>query len=134
MPYADSNFFLALLKKSDWLNPNAEKLLKKHKNNIWTSGWTIIEIFMLSEKFGLDPESVVTSIKEMARIEGGSSLLLSVAYLMKEKYMNTFDALHAISCGKDRIISSDGKFDEIGLKRIKLEENLDSENENISKK
>lgn len=133
MPYADTNFFLAFLKKNDWLNFNAKKLLEKYKDDIWTSEWTIIEIFMLSEKFGIDPETAVISIKEFARIEGNSDFLMSVAHTMKEKNMNTFDALHAISCGKDKIISSDGIFDGIGLERIKLEADIDSRDKDRNK-
>jgi len=121
MPYADSNFFLALIKKQDWLNENAEKLLKHYKDKIWTSMWTIIEILMLVEKFDLDPESVVNSIKQLAKIDGDTDLLLSVAHLMKEEKMGVFDALHTVSCGNDLIISSDSVFDKIGLRRIKLE-------------
>jgi hypothetical protein len=40
---------------------------------------------------------------------------------MKEKGMNVFDALHAVTCGDNMIISSDSIFDMVGLGRISLE-------------
>jgi predicted nucleic acid-binding protein len=121
MPYADSNFFLALIKKQDWLNESAEKLLDRYKGEIWTSEWALIEILMLTEKFGLDPENVVNSILQLAKFDGNTDLIRSVAHLMKDEKMRTFDALHAVSCKGDSIISSDPIFDKVGLKRIKLE-------------
>ena len=121
MPYADSDFFLAILKESDWLSRKAETILDEHKNNIWTSCWTLVEILMLAKEFGLDPEAVIISINKLVRIEGSVNTILSAAHLMKEKGMKTFDALHAVSCGHDKIISSDSVFDNICIERIKLE-------------
>ncbi|WP_457741287.1 hypothetical protein [Thermococcus sp.] len=40
---------------------------------------------------------------------------------MKEHNLNPFDAVHAAKCGGE-IISSNKAFDELGIKRIKLEE------------
>ena len=46
---------------------------------------------------------------------------IAACYLIKKYKMTPFDALHAVICGNDTIISSDKKYDLIGLKRIKLE-------------
>ncbi len=120
MPYADTDFFLALIKENDWLSERAEKILRTYKNEIWTSSWTLVELLMLSKEFGLNPENITISIKNLAKIEGDINGIISAAHLMKEKNMKTFDALHAMSCGKDRIISSDSVFDKIGMDRIHL--------------
>ena len=122
MPYADSDFFLALIKESDWLSKKAEKILREYKNNIWTSQWTLVEILMISEEYNLDPEIIVNSINQIAKIEGGAERILAAAHLMKESSMTVFDALHAVSCRRDKIRSSDSIFDDIGLERIRLEE------------
>ncbi len=39
--YTETDFFLALLKPKDWLKDNAEKIYKKHKDDIWTSTHTL---------------------------------------------------------------------------------------------
>jgi len=122
MPYADSDFFIALLKEGDWLGTKAESVFKRYKGRIWTSKWTMVEILMLSKEFSLDPENVVISIIQIADVEGGVEELMSAAHLIKEKGMKTFDALHAVSCKGDKMISSDSIFDKIGVERIKLEE------------
>lgn len=117
--YADSDFFLALIKENDWLKKKAEKLLSTEK--IWTSQWAVVEILLLSKEYRLDPEKVVISISKIADIHGDLPALLGAAHLIKDKGMTVFDALHAVSCKNDTIISSDRVFEEIGLKRIKLE-------------
>lgn len=120
MPYADSDFFIALLKEEDWLGARAKEILGQYKGSIRTSHWAVVEMLMLAKKYNLDPENLVFRIRQIAAIEGDFAALLGVAHLMKERGMNVFDALHAISCGHDIIISSDKVFDELGLRRIRL--------------
>ncbi len=66
MPYADTDFFLALLKENGWLGKKAEKVLNDYKGGIWTSQWTLVELLLLSKKYGMNPEIVVVSAKEIA--------------------------------------------------------------------
>ena len=120
MPYADSDFFLALLKEDDWLRKKAEKLLEKYRGSIWTSEWTIVEILLICKEFNLDPEKITVSIIEIADVDNKDSLL-AIAHIMKKYKMNVFDALHATYSKGDEIISSDRIYDKIGLKRIKME-------------
>ena len=122
MPYADTDFFLALLKEKDWLHEKAKKLLVTYRNNLRTSSWTIIELLLVSQEYSLDPEILIISIQSIVHIEGNVNALLAAAHFMKESSLTTFDALHAVSCDQDAIISSDSVFDTLGLKRIKLEE------------
>ena len=121
MPYADTDFFIALLKESDWLSKKAERILAENKGSLWTSNWTLVETLLLCQEFGLDPEIVTLSIAELARVEGDMNQILMAAHMMKKFKMKTFDALHAASCGSDTIISSDSIFEKAGLKRIPLE-------------
>lgn len=58
MIYADTDFFLALLKENDWLQTSAKKLLAKHKGSIWTSPVTLIELMLLAVKCDLDPSLI----------------------------------------------------------------------------
>jgi len=123
--YADTDFFLGLLKKKDWLKRNAERIYKNYKNEMWTSGLTLNELILISYREGNDPIEIVEKASRLIEIREpiiGTEGYLSACYLMKKYDMTPFDALHAVYCGKDAIISSDKKYDEIGLKRIKLEE------------
>jgi len=121
--YADTDFFLALLKKSDWLKNKAEDIYNKHKKEIWTSPITLIELLLLAERYSLDPEKLLVDVLQLVKFKGGDpNTFLLAAHKMKEDKLNVFDALHVAFCGKDKIISSDKKYDKIGLERVKLEE------------
>ncbi len=118
MVYADTDFFLALLKSSDWLKGNAKKLYEEYNGKITTSEVTFIELLLLAKKHGLDPIRLTASVMAITGIE--DDLYLRAAYYMREQNLNPFDAFHAAHCG-GTIISSDKTFDGIGTKRIKLE-------------
>ena len=123
MPYADADFFLAILKPEDWLKEKALLLYHKYKGSIWTSDWTVIEILLIIKKFGIDPERLAIDIFSISKVEGVErDIIISIAHLMKTYNLGVFDALHAVSCGHNKIISSDSVFDKIGLERIKLED------------
>ena len=118
MVYADTDFFLALLKPNDWLKENARRLYEEYKGRITTSEATFLELLILSKKFGLDPVRLLSAV--MAIIEEENEDYLRAAYYMKEHGLNPFDAVHAAKCG-GTIISSDKAFDRLGIRRIKLE-------------
>ena len=117
--YADTDFFLALLKGSDWLKANALRLLNKYRNDIHTSEVTYVELMLLSQKYHLDPVSVVADV--MAITKTNDTTYLKAAHFIKENKVNVFDAFHAAHI-EDGIISSDSVYDILGLKRIRLEE------------
>ena len=123
MIYADTDFFVALVKKSDWLKVSAKKLLKEYAGQIWTSPATLIELMLLAAGLDLDPETVIEDVLKIARLRGGNvAVLQRAAKYVKKDDVRVFDALHAACCGTDcRIISSDKVFDRLGLKRIRLE-------------
>jgi len=121
VPYADTDFFLAIIKDSDWLKESALKKYSEYRGRIWTSAATLIEIMFFAKKVGLDAEEVVVDALDIAELRGADrSTFLLAAHYVKHKGTNVLDALHAAFCGNDEIISSDAVFDELGLKRIKL--------------
>jgi predicted nucleic acid-binding protein len=120
--YADTDFFLALIKEKDWLKSKVEKLLEQHKGRLWTSMVTIAEMMLLAEGFRLDPERIVVDVAQLAEVRGVDiRLLLLAAHFMKEYGLRTFDSLHAAFCQGDEILSSDKVFERVGLSRIPLE-------------
>ncbi len=70
MIYADTDFFLALLKKDDWLKQKAEHIYKKNKGKIWTSLIAVIEMLLLAEEYNLDPERLVVDVLEIVEVRG----------------------------------------------------------------
>ena len=115
MTYADTDFFLAILKDSDWLKNNALEILKH--NNITTSEVTYIELMLLARKYDLDYLKITEDV--MAICNDNNSVRLIAAEYIKNG-MNVFDAFHAAHCNGE-IISSDHIYDQFNIKRIKLE-------------
>ena len=123
MIYADADFFLALLKKSDWLKKPAKRLLDRYRGSIWTSPATLIELLLVAAEYQLDPEQLLVDVLQLAELRGGDvGVFLRAAGYVKEQGVNVFDSLHAAWCGPgSKIISSDKVFDRLGLERIALE-------------
>ena len=117
MIYADTDFFLALLKPDDRLKENARKILEKYRGDITTSDATFIELLLLAERYGLDPIKIVSSVMALCGIE--DTRYLKAAIYVKEYGLKVFDAFHAAGCG-GRIISSDSVYDKLGITRIDL--------------
>lgn len=115
--YADTDFFLALLKGSDWLKGKALSILEDYKNEITTSEATFIELMLLSDKYKLDPIDLTSNVMALSHIQ--DPIYLKAAYFVK-KGVTVFDAFHAAHAGNS-IISSDKVYDKLGFERIKLE-------------
>ena len=121
MIYADTDFFLAMLKGSDWLKRGAKRLLRKHRGQLWTSEVTLTELLLLAKEFSLDPRRLLVDAMAIARVDDRiGRLYLTAANVIKQQGVGVFDALHAAYCGHDQILSSDKVFDRLGLDRIAL--------------
>jgi predicted nucleic acid-binding protein len=118
MIYADTDFFLALMKPSDWLQENAKRILKEYRGEITTSEITFLELLIVAKKYNLDPLRLTAAVMAITEID--DEVPLRAAYYMKEHGLNAFDAFHAAKCG-GVIISSDRVYERVGIKRIKLE-------------
>ncbi|MBN2153371.1 MAG: PIN domain-containing protein [Candidatus Lokiarchaeota archaeon] len=95
MIYADTNFFLALLKPSDWLMKNAERIKKEHEGGINTSEVTFIELLLVSKRFNLDPVRLTSAVMAICDIDEAFYLK---AAMNVAKGGNVFDAFHAAHC------------------------------------
>lgn len=123
--YVEADFFLALLKDGDRLKDNAEKYYRKFKNQMWTSFLTLIELMLWAYSHKKDPLPFVecaSKLVKLKKIEISFEKLLAACYLVEKYNCTTFDSLHAVICGENKILSSDRKYDKIGLNRVKLEE------------
>ena len=121
MPYADTDFFLAMVKKDDWLKSGAEKVYSENKGKIDTSIITLLELFLLCERKGLDPEVIAGSVFKVSNVERLSiTEAMQIAHNIKHENINVFDAFHSALAGGREIISSDDVYDKLGQKRIGL--------------
>lgn len=122
MPFVESDFLLALVKDDDWLKGSALRAYEKYKGKLWTSGFTIAEVLLVSEQLKLDQENLIVHIYRIVEVNDlNEATALLIAHYMKNG-LTTFDAFHAAYAESDEILSSDRVYDKIGLKRLKLEE------------
>lgn len=120
--FADADFILALIKESDWLKTNAEKILEDNKDKIGTSISVMIELAHVCRRHKLNVLEIFTHVFEIIDVNGETySVCMKAGFYMEKYDLSVFDAFHAAFCGNDAIISSDSVFDDVGLKRIKLE-------------
>ncbi|SRR5579875_1774758 len=118
MIYADTDFFLALLKGDDRLKNKALGILEKYKGMITTSVITFIELGLVAKRYGLDVFKLFTAVMSICNIE--DERIIKAALYMSEN-LNVFDAFHA-AFSEGSIISSDHVFDKVGIKRIRLDD------------
>ena len=123
MIYADTDFFLAIAKKEDWLKSSARQTYQKHKGAIVTSLVTLIELLLVAQKRGYqDLEELVASVFQIADLEGIKiDEATEAAFLIREKKLGVFDAFHAVLSRGRPIASSEHIYDLIGKERIPLE-------------
>lgn len=122
--YADTDFWLALLKDDDWLADRATSVLEEHRGDLEVSMATFLELFLIEERYGFDRERAVTSILELAEYDGDEDVLYQASAYVDEG-LNTFDAFHAALAG-EAIVSSDKAFEEIDVDRVRLEPSDDA--------
>ncbi len=126
--YADSDFFLALMKDSDWLKENAKNIYENNKGNIYVSPFTIVELMIVCVREKIPVKKTLLQISRIAQtvyikwdlffkateyIEQGASIFDSL--LMAFVYESQLG-----SSEKNSIISSDKIYEKFGFKAIDL--------------
>lgn len=120
--FADTDFILALIKKSDWLKTNAEKILEDNKYKIRTSISVMIELAHVCKRHKINILEIFTHAFEIIEVnEETYSICMKAGFYIEKYDLSVFDAFHAAFCGNDKIISSDSAYDAIGIERLKLE-------------
>jgi len=125
MIYADTDFFLALVKDDDWLQERAATLAREHAGNIYTSRATLLEVLLISDRFEFDRMEALSYALEIASVPEDETVLFQAADYMAEDGLTAFDAYHVAYADHDPIVSSDTSFDEITDDRIPIEAHSD---------
>ena len=116
MTYADTDFFLALLKPTDWLKENARRILEEEKGRIYTSEATYIELMLLAKRYGLDPVRIAIDVMAICNEKNGE--YQAAAELISQE-VGVFDSFHAVH-SNGKIISSDKIYRKLGIEQIDL--------------
>ena len=120
MPYADTDFFIALMLGDDRLHRGAIDIYNNFRGRIWTSFATILELLIVTKRLGISETQLIDYVFNIVDIVGiEKSTVLAAAYYIEKEGVSTYDSFHAILCGGE-IISSDHVYDRLGIKRIKI--------------
>ena len=119
--YADTDFFLALMKDSDWLKEKAIKIFNDSIDEIYITPFTIAEMMIICKRENINIKETLFHISRIAKLENMEWEIFFKACNFIEKGATIFDSLLMASCNeKDEIISSDNIYQKFRFKVIDL--------------
>lgn len=118
--FADTDFFLALIKDSDWLKEKAGKIYYKYRDNIWVTPFTVVEIMIVCKREGILIKDTLFQISRIAKLESISWQIFFKSCDYMEEGATIFDSLLMAFCGNDTIIGSDKVYEKFGFDVIDL--------------
>tara|TARA_Y100000310_G_C20071069_1_gene529416 strand:+ start:106 stop:483 length:378 start_codon:yes stop_codon:yes gene_type:complete len=118
--YADTDFFLALMKDSDWLKEKAKKLYEKYKGEIFVTPFTIAELMIVCVREGIPLRETLFQVSRIVELDFLSWDLFFKASNYVEKGASIFDSLLMAFCDGSEIISSDKVYEKFGFEVIDL--------------
>jgi len=118
---ADSDFFLALMKDSDWLKKRALEIYGGNGGNIYVTALTVAELMIVCKREGIDLRQVCIQVSRIAKLDGLCWEDVFRACDFVEKGATIFDSFVMASCRDgDSIISSDKVYGKFGFDVIDL--------------
>jgi predicted nucleic acid-binding protein len=109
--YVETDFLLALVKDEDWLGDAAETVYRAHRDELWTSQFTLVELFLIAYREGRDTERVVTNAAKLVEVRGDVDTVVAAATYVEDHGLTPFDALHLVESDGDTIVSSDEAYE-----------------------
>lgn len=122
MIYADTDFFIALVKDDDWLGERAAAIARENAGEIYTSRATLLELLLISDRFEFDRFEALSYILEIASVPDDETVVFQAAEYMDQYGLTAFDAYHLAYADGTPIISSDTSFDDVTDDRIPIED------------
>jgi len=111
--YAETDFLLALIKDDDWLGDAAESVYREHRDELWTSQFTLIELLMVAYREERDTERVVSNAANLVEVRGDVETVVTAATYVEDHEFTPFDALHLVESNGDTIVSSDDTYADV---------------------
>ena len=111
--YAETDFLLALVKNEDWLGDAAETVYRNHRDELWTSQFTLIELLLVAYREDRDAERVVTNAANLVEVRGDVDTVVAAATYVEDHSFTPFDALHLVESEGDTIVSSDEAYEPV---------------------
>ena len=110
--YAETDFLLALIKDDDWLGEATESVYREHRDELWTSQFTLIELLMVAYREERDTERVVSNAASLVEVRGDVETVVTAATYVEDHGFTPFDALHLVESNGDTVVSSDDTYED----------------------
>lgn len=109
--YVETDFILALIKDEDWLGEAAKAVYREHRDELWTSQFTLVELLMVAYREDRDTERVVTNAANLLEVRGDVDTVVAAATYVDDYGFTPFDAVHLVESDGDTIVSSDDAYE-----------------------
>ncbi|ELY57425.1 PIN domain-containing protein [Natronolimnohabitans innermongolicus] len=111
--YAETDFLLALINDDDWLGEAAESVYREHRDELWTSQFTLIELLLVAYREERDTERVVSNAATLVEVRGDAEAVVTAATYVEDYGFTPFDALHLVESNGATIVSSDDTYEDV---------------------
>ena len=120
--YVETDFLLALVKDSDWLQGSAEEAFDEYE--VETSLFSYLELLLARERYEFDYVPLVANLLELVPVQDEEEkqvVLKAVNYY--DEGMTSFDAFHAATTETRgmNVLSSEKDYEDIEVARVSLE-------------
>ena len=120
--YVETDFLLALVNDSDWLQGSAEEALDGYE--VETSLFSYLELLLARERYEFDYVPLVANLLELVPVQDEEEkqvVLKAVNYY--DEGMTSFDAFHAATTETRgmNVLSSEKDYEDIEVARVPLE-------------
>lgn len=109
--YVVTDFLLALVKDEDWLGDAAEDVYREHRDVLWTSQFTVVELLLVAYREDRDAERVVANATNLVEVRGDVDTVVAAAAYVEDHGFTPFDALHLVESDGETIVSSDEAYE-----------------------
>ena len=111
--YAETDFLLALITDDDWLGEAAESVYRDHRDELWTSQFTLVELLLVAYREERDTERVVSNTANLVEVRGDAETVVTAATYVEDHGFTPFDALHLVESNGDTVVSSDDAYENV---------------------
>ncbi|MEF8828841.1 MAG: hypothetical protein V5A49_07385 [Haloarcula sp.] len=111
--YVETDFLLALIKDEDWLGEAAESVYRDHRDELWTSQFTLIELLMVAIVRSATPSGSSRTPPRWWKLRGDVDTVVAAATYVEDHGFTPFDALHLVESDGDTIVSSDETYESV---------------------
>lgn len=108
--YVETDFLLALIKDEDWLGEAAEAVYHEHRDRLWTSTFTLVELLLVAYRDGRDAERTVANAAALVEVRGDASAIVTAATYVEDHGLTPFDAIHLVESDGETIVTSDAAY------------------------